>query len=164
MAAGNKSRLRVLRGHDVPAEARGFAAMLALVRVFGRLDGAMARLVKPFGLTAAHFEVLLCLKTGEGISQQELSDRLLVTKGNTCVTVQKMESAGLIDRRPDPTDQRFHRLYMTDTARRLLAKVMPVHHAMMRQILEPITQAEQKMLHELLVRIDQSFDDMESES
>jgi DNA-binding MarR family transcriptional regulator len=162
MTAGRKTQLRVLRGFDVPAEGRGFAALITMVRVVGKLNDAIADLVKPFGLTSAHFDVLMTLKTGEGISQQELSERLLMTKGNACVTVQKMEAAGLIERRADPTDQRFQRLYMTDAGRKLLAKVMPEHLAKIKPMLRGLSLAEQKALHELLLRVEQTFDDAET--
>jgi len=161
MAVGRKSRLRVLRGYDVPEEGRGRAILLSLIRVFGRMNDATTRLVKQHDLTLPHFEVLLCLKSGEGISQQELSERLLLTKGNICIIVQKMESSGLIERRSDPTDQRSHRLYLADSGRRLLAGVMPAHHALTGRILSGLSQADQKTLHELLSRIDQTFDDLE---
>jgi DNA-binding MarR family transcriptional regulator len=161
MAVGRKSRLRVLRGYDVPEQGRGRAIVISLIRVFGRMNEATSRLVKQHDLTLPHFEVLLCLKSGEGISQQELSDRLLLTKGNICIIVQKMESCGLIARRPDPTDQRFHRLYLTDAGRRLLARVMPEHHALAGKILSGLNAAEQKTLYELLTRVDQTFDDLD---
>ena len=160
MTAGRKSRLRVLRGYDVPEEGRGRAIVITLIRVFGRMNEATTRLAKEHGLTLPHFEVLLCLKSGEGISQQELSERLLLTKGNICIIMQKMEASGLIERRADPTDQRVHRLYLTDPGRRLLAGIMPEHHALTGQILSELSPAEQKTLHELLSRIDQTFDDL----
>jgi len=160
MTAGRKSRLRVLRGYDVPEEGRGRAALITLIRVFGRMNEATTRLAKQHDLTLPHFEVLLCLKSGEGISQQELSERLLLTKGNICIIMQKMEASGLIERRPDPTDQRFHRLYLTDAARHLLARVMPEHHALTGQFLGGLNPGEQKTLYELLSRIDQTFDDL----
>jgi len=162
MASGRKTQLRVLRGFDVPAEGRGFAALITMIRVVGRMNDAMAQLVKPHGLTSAHFEVLLTLKGGEGISQQELSERLLMTKGNACVTVQKMEALGLLERRADPTDQRFQRLYMTDAGRKLLARVMPEHQAEIKQMLHGLSLAEQKTLHELLLRVEQTFDEAEA--
>jgi DNA-binding MarR family transcriptional regulator len=161
MTSGRKTQLRVLRGFDVPAEGRGFAALITMVRVVGKLNDAMADLVKPFGLTSAHFDVLMTLKAGEGISQQELSERLLMTKGNACVTVQKMEAMGLLERRADPTDQRFHRLYMTDAARKLLAKMMPEHQVQLQRMLKSMTLAEQKTLHELLLRVEQTLDEVD---
>jgi DNA-binding MarR family transcriptional regulator len=160
MASGRKTRLRVLRGYDVPLQERGRAALLTLIRVFGRFTEATTRLVKEYELTLPHFEVLLCLHSGEGISQQELSDRLLLTKGNICVIVQKMESSGLIERRSDATDQRFHRLYLTDRARRLMARVMPGHHDLLARMLAGLSMQEQKTLLELLSRIDNSLDEI----
>ena len=162
MATGRKRRLRVLRGYGVPPEGHAHAALISLIRVHGRVQEAAARMVKEqSGLTLPHFDVLLTLMLGEGISQQDLSDRLLVTKGNICVIVQKLEAAGLIERRSDPTDQRFLRLYLTDAGRRVLAKVYPEHRALTAQIFGGLSQAEQKTLHELLNRVDQTFDDLE---
>ena len=70
-----KTRLRVLRGHDAPADGYGRAVMLTLMRVFSRWTDASGRLVKQHGLTLPHFEVLMSLNAGEGISQQDLSER-----------------------------------------------------------------------------------------
>jgi DNA-binding MarR family transcriptional regulator len=162
MATNRKRRLRVLRGSDVPSEGQGHAVVVSIVHVYSRLTEALTRLVKQEGgLTLPHFEVLLTLRMGEGISQQDLSDRLLVTKGNICVIVQKLEAAGLIERRTDPTDQRYHRLYLADAGRRLLAKVGPEHRALTNLVLRGLSLAEQKTLHELLNRIDQTLDDLE---
>ena len=43
----------------------------------------------------------------------------------------------------------------------MLAKVMPEHHALTGKVLSGLSHAEQKTLHELLTRIDQTFDDLE---
>jgi DNA-binding MarR family transcriptional regulator len=159
MATGRSRKLRVLRGYDGPPEGRGHAALIALMRVSGRLNDVVSRMVKEHGLTFPHFEVLMCVRAGEGISQQDVSDQLLVTKGNVCVIVQKLEAAEMLERRVDPRDQRFHRLYLTDRARRLLATILPGERMLFREILGVFTPAEQKTLHELLLRLDQAFED-----
>ena len=161
MSAGRKTRLRVLRSYETADGQHGHAALLTLIRVFGRMNNAMTQLVKQYDLTLPHFEVLLSLRAGEGISQQDLSEQLLLTKGNICVILQKMESSSLIERRVDPTDQRVHRLYLTDDGRKLLARTMPEHHALNGRILSALSSKEQKTLHELLSRIHQTFDDLE---
>jgi MarR family transcriptional regulator, organic hydroperoxide resistance regulator len=160
MAPIRKTRLRVLRGQDVPDAGRGRAALMTLVRVFGRLSETMSQTVKPFGLGMAQFEVLASLRGAEGASQQDLADRLLVTKGNICVTLQKMEADGLVERRADPTDQRYHRIYLTDAGKRLLTRMLPAQEAAMSKIIGCLDRAEQKTLYELLNRIDQQFDDL----
>jgi DNA-binding MarR family transcriptional regulator len=125
------------------------------------MQDAMGRVVKEHGLTLPHFDVLLTLKNGEGISQQDLSERLLVTKGNICVIAQKLELAGLIERRSDPTDQRFHRLYLTDAGRRVVAKVYPEARAFHVKLLSALSLHEQRTLGELLNRVEQTLDDLE---
>ena len=158
MSAGRKTRLRVLHGHGLPPEARGAAALIGMVRVVGRLTAALADVVRPHGLTIAHFEVLMGLRGGEGVSQQDLADRLLVTKGNLCVTAQKMASAGLIERRPDPTDQRVQRLYLTADGRRRLAALMPAHDALIGGVAGCLTRAEQSALLGLVTRVEDALD------
>src|SRR5262245_17579599 len=159
MGAGRKPKLRILSGHDVPAEHCGHAALTTLIRIFGRMTVRGTHLAKRHGLSLPHLEVLLCLNLGEGISQQDLAERLLLTKGNICVMVQKMEAAGLIERRSDPDDQRFHRLYLSPHGREKLCAILPDHHAMTGRMLRGLTLAEQKTLHELLCRVDDTFDD-----
>jgi DNA-binding MarR family transcriptional regulator len=136
------------------------AAIFTLVQVYTKINDALAEQARPFGLTLAHLEVLLCLRSGEGISQQELAERLLVTKGNICVIVQKMEASGLLERRVDSTDQRLHRLYLTDAARHLLARVMPGHRELLARIVGNLTAAEQKTLHEFLARMEETIENL----
>src|SRR5258708_18648486 len=135
MEAGRKNKLRILSGHGVPAEQRGHAALTTLIRIFGRMTAQGTQMAKRHDLSLPHLEVLLCLNLGEGISQQDLAERLLLTKRNICVMVQKMDGTGLIERRSDPDDQRFHRLYMTPAGREKLCEALPDHHAMTGRML-----------------------------
>jgi DNA-binding MarR family transcriptional regulator len=161
MKGARSTKLRVLRGQDVAPAERVRAVLLTLMRVFSRWTDRSSELLKRHGLTLPHFEVLMSLSVGEGISQQDLTERLMLTKGNICVIVQKMEAAGLIDRRVDPVDQRYHRLYMTDAGRRLIASVSPDHQDLGIRLFKQINQADQKALYDLLCRVDQGFDDLE---
>jgi DNA-binding MarR family transcriptional regulator len=120
----------------------------------------MTRLAREQNLNLPRLEVLLCLDEGEGISQQELSERLLVTKGNVCMTLQAMESEGLVERRTDSTDQRAHRLYMTNAGRQRLAKTKPGREALMANTLGVLSQDEGRTLRKLLGRVEQTFDDI----
>ncbi len=159
--AGRKPRLRVLRGEEPrPGFARGRDALRSVLRVANRLPAMAAAAVAPHGLTLPQFEVLLCLRHGEGVSQQDLAERLLVTKGNVCVTVQRMEAAGLVDRRADVTDHRVQRLYLADAGRRRLAAAGPAHGDLLARAVAGLTPAEQATLYELLSRVEQALDDL----
>jgi DNA-binding MarR family transcriptional regulator len=156
MEPGRKTRLRVLRGHDQDC---GHVAVLAMIRIVRSFTEETARMAREHGLNLPRLEVLLCLSDGEGISQQELSERLLVTKGNVCMTLQAMEAEGLVERRTDAADQRAHRLYMTDAGRQRLAKTKPEREALMARTLGGLSSDEYRTLRKLLGRIDQTFDD-----
>ena len=157
MEPGRKNKLRILSGHDVPDEHRGRAALMMLIRVFDRLTANGGELAKRHGLTLSHLEVLLCLHREEGLSQQDLAERLLLTKGNICVIVQKLEAAGLIERKTDPEDQRFLRIGLAEAGRAKLREIMPVHVGLHRRALKYLSLAEQKTLHELLCRMDDAL-------
>jgi DNA-binding MarR family transcriptional regulator len=161
MPASRKTPLRVLRGHDVPPDGYQRSIMVTLMRVFWRWNDASASLVRQHGITLPQFEVLMALNSGEGISQQDLTERLMLTKGNICIIMQKMEASGLIDRRTDPVDQRFHRLYMTDAGRLLIATVIPDHRNLTSRIFAHMGQADQKSVYQLLSKMDQALDDLE---
>lgn len=163
MSSAGRTRLRVLRTPEASIPP-GSAALLTLVRVANRANRLLAEVVRPHGLTASQAEVLLCLRLEEGISQQDLAERLLVTKGNVCVTLQKMEVSGWIDRRPDPVDQRAHRLYLTDAGRLQLERAIPDRLAIQDRITALLSDNEKNVLLELLTRLQQSLDDIDRAS
>ena len=158
MEAGRRTRLRVLRGHD--EDNPGHSAVLAMVRIVRSFTDEHTRIARGHDLNLPRLEVLLCLKGGEGISQQELSQRLLVTKGNVSMTLQAMESEGFVERRVDSVDQRAHRLYLTNAGRQRLAKIMPSLEALMARMLGVLSSDERRTLRRLLGRIEEAFDDM----
>src|SRR5439155_1113069 len=94
----------------------GLLAWLRLVRVFQKVDRASTESLRYRQLSPAQLDVLAKVGSTEGISQQELADALLVTKGNVCQLLDKMEGSGLLERRPDG---RVNRLFLTDQGRRV---------------------------------------------
>jgi DNA-binding MarR family transcriptional regulator len=161
MEPGRKTRLRVLRGYD--EDNPGHTAVLAMVRIVRSFTDVHARIAREHDLNLPRLEVLLCLRTGEGISQQELSERLLVTKGNVSMTLQAMEAEGLIERRMDAADQRANCLYLTGAGRQRLAKIKPSLEALMARMLGGLSLDERRVLRRLLGRIEESFDDLSDE-
>src|SRR5216684_6677866 len=106
----------------------GLLAWLRLVRVFQKVDRASSDSLRCRQLSPAQVDVLANVGWSEGISQQELADALLVTKGNVCQLLDKMESSGLLERRPD---KRVNRLFLTDQGRQVYEDVVPRHDALL---------------------------------
>jgi len=72
------------------------------------------------GLTRAQWAVLANLERTEGTSQAALADVLDIEPITLVRLIDRLESAGWVERRPDPDDRRVRRLYLTATARPLM--------------------------------------------
>jgi len=125
-------------------------AWVRVIRARELIGRRLERVFARHGLTTAQFDVLATLQHGDGITQQELSERLLVTKGNVCGLIDRAEAAGWVERRPDPEDRRANRLYMTEQGRERLAETLPDHHAVIEQVLGRLGRGKLQSLQDLL--------------
>ena len=89
------------------------------VRLHRRTSAAIARELKALGLSIPQFDLLSTLTEREGVSQQELAQRLYVTKGNVSGLVDRLVEAGLVERRALAGDRRSHALHLTVQGREL---------------------------------------------
>jgi DNA-binding MarR family transcriptional regulator len=111
--------------------------------------------MRDYGLSMAQFDVLAHVGAVEGVTQTELADSLLVTKGNVCQLLDRMQCAGLLTRRQEG---RVNRLFLTDKGRSLFQTVVPMHEDLIAQkigVLEPV---EQSQLLALLRKLDRALD------
>ena len=129
-------------------------AWLRLLRVTQKVERDLARQLKLWGLNNAQFDVLAHVGAAEGITQQELADSLLVTKGNVAQLLGRMERRGLIERR---SQGRINRLFLTSEGRRTFAEVVPAHEALIDDRLSVLSEEDQKQLFELLRRLDRAL-------
>jgi MarR family transcriptional regulator, 2-MHQ and catechol-resistance regulon repressor len=129
-------------------------AWLRLLRVSQKVERDLARQLKLWGLNNAQFDVLAHVGAAEGITQQELADSLLVTKGNVAQLLGRMGRRGLIERR---AQGRTNRLFLTDEGRRTFTEVVPAHEALIDDRLSVLSEEDQKQLFELLRRFDRAL-------
>lgn len=130
-------------------------AWVRLLRVSQKVERGLALQLRRWGLNSAQFDVLAQVGAAEGLTQQELADHLLVTKGNVAQLVARLEGRGMIERRPRG---RTNRLYLTDEGRGLFERVVPAHEALVDERLSALSKEERKSLHELLRKLDRTLD------
>src|SRR5260221_4145537 len=118
----------------------GLLAWMRLARVFQKVDRAATESLRCRQLSPAQVDVLAKVGSAEGISQQELADALLVTKGNVCQLLDKMEASGLLERRPDG---RVNRLFLTDSGRNVHNQVVPRHDELLAQQFNALSEDDQ---------------------
>lgn len=129
-------------------------AWLRLACVYQKIDRATAEHLRPWDLSVAQFDVLAQLGSAEEITQQELADRLLVTKGNASQLLARMEARGLVARRPEG---RTLRLSLTATGRRLYDAAVPAQEALVAARFGALTADEQAQLLHLLRVLDRGI-------
>ena len=138
---------------ESPTEIR-LRTWVQLIRVYQRLSGRVEQFLALHGLTTSQFDVLATLAAGEGITQQELAERLLVTKGNVVGLLNRLEAVRWVERRADPADRRANRLYLTAAGRGVFERVMPGQVGLVREMLKPLSDADAKSLRHLLEDLD----------
>lgn len=112
-----------------------------------RLAGAHLR---AWDVSAAQFDVLATVGRHQGITQQELAERLLVTQGNITQLLDKLERRGLLRRCPEG---RLKRLVLTDAGMLLHDHVVPAQERFQAQQFAPLSPAERRQLLALLRKL-----------
>jgi len=114
------------------------------------------------GLTVPQYEALFFLHAMPDdalLTQQELSARLLVTKGNVTGLIDRLAERGLVERRADPGDRRLNRLALTAEGRALFTRARPDHDRAVCDLLSALPVADRLHLARLLGRVADSQDE-----
>src|ERR1044071_5926673 len=75
------------------------------------------------GMTRAQWGILIWLQRQPGLSQKELSEILEVEPITVARLVDRLESRGMVERRPDPKDRRIWRLHLGPPAYPMLGEI-----------------------------------------
>jgi MarR family transcriptional regulator for hemolysin len=144
-------------------QAHYITSMIApnLDRSFGFVLHDIARLLRKryeqrarsLGVTRAQWQVLAHLQRHEGINQSGLADLLELEPITLARLVDRMEQAGLVQRRNDPADRRAHRLYLTERAAPLLERSRVVGEAVRAEAFAGLADDERERLLDLLLRV-----------
>jgi len=87
------------------------------------------------------------------LSQQELSERLLVDKSNMTSMIDGLEKLGFVTRNQLPGDRRFYRLLLTESGAAFLDGIEKDYRALIHRILARFSPDEMKQLTQFMVRM-----------
>lgn len=133
---------------------------------FGFLLSDTARLLRKrfderarqHGATRAQWKALLAISRHEGINQGGLAELLEVEPITLCRLIDRMEEAGLVERRRDPRDRRAWQLFLTDKAHPVLEELHATAAELMEQTLRGISETQTRMMTDLLNQIRYNLD------
>ena len=134
-----------------------------IISTFGRLLEASTKLGQRLdraleaecGIALAWFEVLLRLSRTEDaqLSMGALADQVALTTGGITRLVDRMIRAGLVERRPCPTDRRVSFAGLTPAGRDKLDQAATVHARDLRGYFGAYSDEDRRTLDRLLDRL-----------
>jgi DNA-binding MarR family transcriptional regulator len=143
-----------VRNADGAMDAEPFRGLAFNLSSLGyAVSKGFSHVLAPFELHPREFALLRAVGLREGLSQQELGDRLQIPRSRMVAIVDELEGRGLLERRPNPTDRRVRELHLTDAGRQLLDKAFQAAVAYEQQVSSPLDPKERDQLLDLLERV-----------
>ena len=119
--------------------------------------------MQELGIYPGQIPVLGMVAKQDGLSQRELSKILRVKPPTVTVSVQRLEKAGFLYKKPDEKDQRVTRLYLTEKGKETKAKALQQIRKNEAVMLEGFSEAEECLLRRFLEQILENTDKIQPE-
>lgn len=113
--------------------------------------------VRALGMTSRQARLLLILHVTEGENQGYYAELLEVEPISLTRMVDRMEEAGLIERRRDPADRRAWRLFLTDRSRCVIDQVRDSLTGLEDEMLAGLEPQQREALGQMLESIRENF-------
>ena len=101
-------------------------------------------------ITLARFDLLASLARQDGQTLAGLSRALLVSAGNVTGLVDRAERDGVVERRPEPSDRRVARVWLTREGRALIRELLPLHARHVHELISGLPAQDRRELRRLL--------------
>jgi DNA-binding MarR family transcriptional regulator len=112
---------------------------------------------RPYRLTDVQFNLMALLsrqaEPGEGLSQAQISEMMLVNRANITSLVDRMEKANLVRRTTSLEDRRSNMIKLTVRGKKLFAQLDPLYIKEVKKVMAPLRESEQESLMEMLGKI-----------
>jgi len=110
------------------------------------------------GLHPGQNSILHHLAKEDGLTQSELANRLGVQQPTAAKMTQRMEKAGLIERRPCRDDARVSRTYLTEEGRVLLKPIQDFWQRLDERLTEGFSLEEQLLLKRFVKQLQENIE------
>ena len=126
-----------------------------MAKCFGQMQG--------LGIYPGQIPVLGMVSKKEGLSQKELAEILRIKPPTVTVSVQRLEKAGFLYKKPDEKDQRIARIYLTEKGKETKARALQRIRENESVMLEGFSETEQCLLRRFLKQILENIDKIQPE-
>jgi len=138
-------------------EVASLDAFVKLMRASYSVFVSSSRSVREHGLTEPQFAILEMLFHLGPLSQNEIARKQLRTGGNTTFLIDKLETAGYVERGDKDGDRRCNVIKLTRSGTALMKRIFPGHVKMMVGIFSALSLTELKELSRLCKKLGTSI-------
>ncbi|MDO5294995.1 MAG: MarR family winged helix-turn-helix transcriptional regulator [bacterium] len=111
---------------------------------------------KHYNLGAGQYQFLVYLFVKDGITHEELTDKIGVDKATTTRALKKLDDCGYITKVCDSKDKRKQYIYLTDYAKSNKDKILQIARDWESHLVEELSEEELEQLYVLLRKMTQN--------
>jgi DNA-binding MarR family transcriptional regulator len=135
--------------------------MAGLARLSRTVDEAYRAYLNEFGLTVSEYTALHTLRIAGPpyrLSPSRINEALALSSGGVTKTIDRLQSAGLVKRRPDPEDGRGVLVALTARGRKMAVQIFDAGLLKYSEAIESLGARERRQLVESLARLLDAFE------
>ena len=117
----------------------------------------MSNALAEIGLYAGQEMFLWQLWRQDGLTQSQMVERMCVQPPTVSKMLDRLEKAGLVERRPDAENSRLSRVYLTEQGHRSLRAVRDIWTNVEQQITGGLNVEERIVLRRLLLQVHENL-------
>ncbi|SFG93078.1 MarR family transcriptional regulator, 2-MHQ and catechol-resistance regulon repressor [Desulfotomaculum arcticum] len=135
-------------------------ALLELTSFYDTLEDVSSMHFGRYSLSWPKFNALIRLyMAGErGLTQSELSKKMLVSRANITGLIERLEKEDLVVRGTDPSDKRVLRVSLSNRAAILMNAFLPVHNNFINKVMSALNTHEKEVFISLLEKLKKGLD------
>lgn len=118
-----------------------------------RTAEGFARVMAEVGLRPPDFGVMRLIEDRPGQTQTELVAGAMIDASTMVAVLDELESEGIAERRPHPSDRRKHAVHLTAKGKRKLERATELANAYAEELLAPLSGEERETLQRLLRKL-----------
>lgn len=107
---------------------------------------------RSIGVTRAQWRALTALSRQEGVNQGKLAELLEVEPISLCRMIDRLEEAGHVVRRRDPSDRRAWNIFLTEKSRPLLDQLQAIGTELVDAALDGLSEPDRATMINSLTR------------
>lgn len=122
--------------------------------LWGQISAKLDDILSKYGLNISKFNILMIIKHiggTDGIQQNEISKRLLVTASNITKLLDKLEKDEMITRNNKAGDRRVKLIRITEPTSKLLDDIWPIYSKTIKEITSHVKKSDAKLLDKILL-------------